>query len=149
MLNDNNTYCLLAVLPLLLLCPPPSQPGSIMLQGPTMDPRIASELLMRLPHLHLRMAEHCRRAAAMAAALSHMGAKVGGMLKKLGHEGGLVASRSCARCPPLSKGSGTHDMRALQACSSNGSSTQQHRGKGGWVGGWLGLDCWLAEGGGR
>jgi hypothetical protein len=61
--------------------PPPSQPGSIMLQGPTMDPRIASELLMRLPHLHLRMAEHCRRAAAMAAALSSMGAKVGGMLK--------------------------------------------------------------------
>lgn len=47
-----------------------------MLQGPTMDPRIASELLMRLPHLHLRMAEHSRRAAAMAAALSNMGAKV-------------------------------------------------------------------------
>lgn len=47
-----------------------------MLQGPTMDPRIASELLMRLPHLHLRMAEHSRRAAAMADMLTSLGAKV-------------------------------------------------------------------------
>jgi methionine-gamma-lyase len=33
-----------------------------MLQGPTMDPRIASELLLRLPHLPLRVQEHSRRA---------------------------------------------------------------------------------------
>jgi hypothetical protein len=51
-----------------------------MLQGPTMDPRIASELLMRLPHLHLRMAEHCKRARAMAAALHDLGAEVGRFL---------------------------------------------------------------------
>jgi hypothetical protein len=36
--------------------------GPVMLQGPTMDPRIASELLLRLPHLPLRVQEHSRRA---------------------------------------------------------------------------------------
>eukprot|EP00879_Flechtneria_rotunda_P013267 GHRR01013854.1.p1 GENE.GHRR01013854.1~~GHRR01013854.1.p1 ORF type:complete len:524 (+),score=184.92 GHRR01013854.1:299-1870(+) len=50
--------------------------GPVMLQGPTMDPRIASELLLRLPHLHLRMAEHSRRAQAMADMLAELGAKV-------------------------------------------------------------------------
>ena len=29
--------------------------GPFMLLGPTMDPKVASELLMRLPHLPLRM----------------------------------------------------------------------------------------------
>jgi hypothetical protein len=69
-------------------------PGPVMLQGPTMDPRIASELLMRLPHLHLRMAEHSRRAAAMAAALSDMGAKVRGRqaLRTRGRGGGGCVS---------------------------------------------------------
>jgi methionine-gamma-lyase len=47
-----------------------------MLQGPTMDPRTASELMLRLPHLALRVAEHSRRAAAMADMLQGLGAKV-------------------------------------------------------------------------
>ncbi|MFG0312854.1 MAG: aminotransferase class I/II-fold pyridoxal phosphate-dependent enzyme, partial [Phycisphaerales bacterium] len=36
--------------------------GSIMLLGPTMDPRVAFDLSLRLPHLGLRMKEHSRRA---------------------------------------------------------------------------------------
>eukprot|EP00882_Tetradesmus_deserticola_P003026 GHRQ01003212.1.p1 GENE.GHRQ01003212.1~~GHRQ01003212.1.p1 ORF type:complete len:550 (+),score=169.10 GHRQ01003212.1:365-2014(+) len=52
------------------------QTGPIMLQGPTMDPRIASELLLRLPHLPLRIQEHSRRAQAMAELLEELGAKV-------------------------------------------------------------------------
>uniref|UniRef100_A0A383VV31 Cystathionine beta-lyase n=1 Tax=Tetradesmus obliquus TaxID=3088 RepID=A0A383VV31_TETOB len=50
--------------------------GPIMLQGPTMDPRIASELLLRLPHLPLRVQEHSRRAQAMAEMMEGVGAKV-------------------------------------------------------------------------
>ena len=48
-----------------------------MLLGPTMDPRIASELMLRLPHLSLRMKEHSTRALAMARLLSEqLGAQV-------------------------------------------------------------------------
>ena len=50
--------------------------GPLMLLGPTMDPKVASELLLRLPHLPLRMQEHSRRAMHMAIGLSKLGAKV-------------------------------------------------------------------------
>mmetsp|Transcript_38185 Transcript_38185/g.85103 ORF Transcript_38185/g.85103 Transcript_38185/m.85103 type:complete len:603 (+) Transcript_38185:88-1896(+) len=50
--------------------------GSLMLLGPTMDPKIASELSLRLPHLSLRMQEHCRRASFMATQLHTLGAQV-------------------------------------------------------------------------
>jgi methionine-gamma-lyase len=40
--------------------------GSLMLLGPTMDPRLAYLISTRLPHLGLRMAEHSRRAGAFA-----------------------------------------------------------------------------------
>ncbi|KAF8054990.1 hypothetical protein HT031_006880 [Scenedesmus sp. PABB004] len=50
--------------------------GPLMLHGPTMDPKTASELTLRLPHLALRMAEHSRRAAAMAGMLQGLGAEV-------------------------------------------------------------------------
>lgn len=50
--------------------------GPLMLQGPTMDPRTAAELLLRLPHLPLRVTEHSKRAAATAEMLQTMGAKV-------------------------------------------------------------------------
>ena len=43
--------------------------GAVMLLGPTMDPKVASELSLRLPHLGLRMAEHSRRALAFAERL--------------------------------------------------------------------------------
>ncbi|PNH12499.1 Methionine gamma-lyase [Tetrabaena socialis] len=43
---------------------------------PTMDPRVASELALRLPHLALRVQEHGRRAAAFAARLEALGAPV-------------------------------------------------------------------------
>jgi len=52
------------------------QDGSLMLTGPTMDPHIAAQLALRLPHLGLRMAEHSRRALAMAELLLRMGAQV-------------------------------------------------------------------------
>ncbi|KAG2497873.1 hypothetical protein HYH03_004139 [Edaphochlamys debaryana] len=50
--------------------------GPVMLLGPTMDPRVASELTLRLPHLALRMQEHGRRAAAFAERLAALGAPV-------------------------------------------------------------------------
>ncbi|GIL64897.1 hypothetical protein Vafri_18736 [Volvox africanus] len=50
--------------------------GPCMLLGPTMDPRVASELALRLPNLALRMQEHGRRAAAFAIRLEGLGAAV-------------------------------------------------------------------------
>ena len=50
--------------------------GALMLLGPTMDPRIAFEISLRLPHLGIRMAEHSRRAAYFAECLEGMGLKV-------------------------------------------------------------------------
>ncbi len=43
--------------------------GAIMLLGPTMDPRVAFDLSLRLPHLGLRMQEHSRRADYFAKKL--------------------------------------------------------------------------------
>ncbi len=50
--------------------------GSLMLLGPTMDPRIAFEVSLRLPHLGLRMTEHGRRAQVFAEQLEAMGLAV-------------------------------------------------------------------------
>ncbi len=50
--------------------------GALMLFGPTMDPKAAFEVSMRLPHLPLRMVEHSRRAQLFAERLFEMGAPV-------------------------------------------------------------------------
>jgi methionine-gamma-lyase len=50
--------------------------GRVMLLGPTMDPRIAYDIIQRLPHLAVRMREHSARAMVMAMRLQEMGAKV-------------------------------------------------------------------------
>lgn len=50
--------------------------GRVMLLGPTMDPRVAFDVIQRLPHLAIRMREHGRRAAAAAAMLEEMGIRV-------------------------------------------------------------------------
>jgi len=50
--------------------------GSLMLLGPTMDPRVAYDISMRLPHLGLRMTEHSRRAQYFAERLEEQGLKV-------------------------------------------------------------------------
>jgi len=50
--------------------------GSLMLLGPTMDPRVAFNISARLPHLGLRMAEHSRRAAIFASRLTARGLPV-------------------------------------------------------------------------
>jgi methionine-gamma-lyase len=50
--------------------------GSLMLLGPTMDPRVAYEVSMRLPHLGLRMAEHSQRALTFARRLQERGLDV-------------------------------------------------------------------------
>src|SRR5258707_5988189 len=47
-----------------------------MLPGPTMDPRLALEFGVRLPHLGLRMAEHGRRALAFSERLADRGLSV-------------------------------------------------------------------------
>lgn len=50
--------------------------GRVMLLGPTMDPRVAFDLIQRLPHLGIRMREHSRRAMAIALRLEEVGAPV-------------------------------------------------------------------------
>lgn len=50
--------------------------GSLMLLGPTMDPRIAFNLSLRLPHLGLRMTEHSHRALEFARRLRDLGLRV-------------------------------------------------------------------------
>ena len=50
--------------------------GALMLLGPTMDPRVAFEISVRLPHLGLRMAEHSRRALVFAERLRGLGLDV-------------------------------------------------------------------------
>ncbi|WDP91056.1 MAG: aminotransferase class I/II-fold pyridoxal phosphate-dependent enzyme [Desulfobacter sp.] len=50
--------------------------GRVMLLGPTMDPRVAFDVLQRIPHLPIRMREHSRRGIAMAEMLKKMGIRV-------------------------------------------------------------------------
>ncbi|XP_048530988.1 methionine gamma-lyase [Triticum urartu] len=52
------------------------QDGALMLLGPTMNAKVASELAARLPHLPLRMQEHSRRAAEFAARMRRQGLRV-------------------------------------------------------------------------
>ena len=50
--------------------------GRVMLLGPTMDPRMAFDIIQRLPHLPLRMREHGKRALAIAQKLQELGLDV-------------------------------------------------------------------------
>jgi len=50
--------------------------GRVMLLGPTMDPRVAFDVIQRIPHLPIRMREHSRRGAAIAQMLKEMNVKV-------------------------------------------------------------------------
>ncbi|XP_009796885.1 methionine gamma-lyase [Nicotiana tabacum] len=50
--------------------------GALMLLGPTMNPKVAFELSERLPHLGLRMKEHCKRALEYATRMTKLGLKV-------------------------------------------------------------------------
>ncbi len=50
--------------------------GALMLLGPTMDPRIAFQISLRLPHLGIRMQEHSRRALEFSRRLSERGVRV-------------------------------------------------------------------------
>lgn len=50
--------------------------GPLMLLGPVLDPRVASDLSLRLPHLGLRVQEYSRRAMAYAERLHALGARV-------------------------------------------------------------------------
>ncbi len=50
--------------------------GRVMLLGPTMDPRVAFDVIQRLPHLPIRLREHSRRAIAMAEMLKNMAVNV-------------------------------------------------------------------------
>jgi len=50
--------------------------GRVMLLGPTMDPRVAFDVIQRLPHLAIRIREHGLRAIAMAQLLKKMEIKV-------------------------------------------------------------------------
>ncbi|KAL3636969.1 hypothetical protein CASFOL_019268 [Castilleja foliolosa] len=50
--------------------------GALMIMGPTMNPKVAFELSERLPHLGLRMKEHCHRALIFAKRMKKLGLKV-------------------------------------------------------------------------
>ncbi len=50
--------------------------GRLMLLGPTMDPRVAFDIIQRLPHLAIRMREHSSRAMAIANKLYDLGVDV-------------------------------------------------------------------------
>ena len=50
--------------------------GALMVLGPTMDPTVAFNLSLRLPHLGLRVAEHSRRALCFAERLAELGLPV-------------------------------------------------------------------------
>ena len=70
--------------------------GALMLIGPTMDPHVAYNISMRLPHLGLRMIEHSRRASIFASRLHEAGYPVQypglddhpdhGLLEEIGNE---------------------------------------------------------------
>ena len=57
---------------------PALSPMLFSLQGPTMDPKVASELTLRIPHLGLRMREHSARALHFAERLLQVGMRPGG-----------------------------------------------------------------------
>ncbi|KAK3030667.1 hypothetical protein RJ639_035871 [Escallonia herrerae] len=50
--------------------------GALMLLGPTMNAKVAFELSERIPHLGLRMKEHCHRALVYATRMKKLGLKV-------------------------------------------------------------------------
>jgi len=50
--------------------------GRVMLLGPTMDSRVAFDVMQRLPHLPLRMREHSVRTMAIAQAMEDRGAPI-------------------------------------------------------------------------
>lgn len=50
--------------------------GALMLLGPTMNAKVAFELSERIPHLGLRMKEHCNRALVYAMRMKKLGLKV-------------------------------------------------------------------------
>lgn len=50
--------------------------GRVMLLGPTMDTRMAFDIIQRLPHLAIRMREHSRRALAICSRLEELGVPV-------------------------------------------------------------------------
>lgn len=50
--------------------------GRVMLLGPTMDPRVAFDIIQRIPHLPIRMREHSTRAIKMAQMLKELGVDV-------------------------------------------------------------------------
>ena len=62
--------------------------GRLMLLGPTVDPRVAYDLIQRIPHLSLRMQEHSVRAQAIAEKLESWGLAVTypGLESHTGHE---------------------------------------------------------------
>ena len=50
--------------------------GSLMLLGPTMDPQVAYNINLRIPHLSLRTTEHGKRAQLFAERLQDLGLSV-------------------------------------------------------------------------
>ncbi|KAH7659598.1 Methionine gamma-lyase protein [Dioscorea alata] len=50
--------------------------GTLMLLGPTMNAKVAFEISERLPHLSIRMKEHCHRAMEFATRMKRLGLRV-------------------------------------------------------------------------
>ena len=95
-----------------------------------MDPRVAGELSLRIPHLGLRMREHSSRAQYYAERLEALGARVCypglpshpqyRLLRQLANPGEHLLAEARTRLPaPAKSWRGTHEVVSrLPACSS-------------------------------
>jgi len=89
------------------------QNGALMLLGPTMDPRVAFGISLRLPHLGLRMIEHGRRALTFATRLRALGVRViypglkdhpdHALLRRIANEGYGFGGVLCIDCGTLER----------------------------------------------
>jgi methionine-gamma-lyase len=89
--------------------------GMLMILGPTMDPQVAFNISLRIPHLPLRMAEHGHRTQLFAERLHAMGVTVGypGLLQHPDH-----ALMSRLYCPDYGYGGVlTMDMGSVETAN--------------------------------
>ncbi|KAL4187469.1 hypothetical protein AMTRI_Chr09g39180 [Amborella trichopoda] len=102
--------------------------GALMLLGPSMDPKVAFEIAGRLPHLGLRMREHCRRALIYATRMRELGLKViypglpdhpqHSMLKQMANEGYGFGGVLCVDMETVERANRL--MHFLQNCTQFG-----------------------------
>ncbi|KAL7111088.1 hypothetical protein ACP275_05G065800 [Erythranthe tilingii] len=113
--------------------------GSLMLLGPTMNPKVAFELSGRLPHLGLRMKEHCHRALledhpehALLKSIAHMDYGYGGIMcvdtgteEKANKLMNLL--QNCSQFGFMAVSLGYYET--LMSCSGSSTSSEMNEGE--------------------